>query len=70
MREPDFCQVCEKMGGSMTVVHNASENSNYTEFMAPMMSYPEVSQACDYFSVGSSFPNPTLTYVYYASTQR
>ena len=40
----------------MTVIHNASENSNYTEFMAPMMSYPEVSEACDYFSVGSSFP--------------
>ena len=59
-----FCQVCEKMGGSMTVIHNASENSNYTEFMAPMMSYPEVSQACDYFSVGSSFPDPTLIYVH------
>ena len=43
------------MGGSMTVIRNASENSNYTEFMAPMMSYPEVSEACDYFSVGSFF---------------
>ena len=48
----------------MTAIHNASENSNYTEFMAPMMSYPEVSEACDYFSVGTSFSqiftNPTF----------
>ena len=52
----------------MAVIHNASENSNYTEFMAPMMSYPEVSAACDFFAVGrfSSMvddhwllPNPT-----------
>ena len=41
----------------MTVIHNASENSNFTQFMAPMMSYPEVSQECDYFSVGSSVFN-------------
>ena len=59
----NICQVCEKLGGHMTAIHNASENSNYTEFMAPMMSYPEVSEACDYFSVGTSFSqifcNPT-----------
>ena len=48
-------QVCEKMGGSMTVIQNELENTKFTEFMAPKMQFPEVSEECDYFSVGKSF---------------
>ena len=39
----------------MTVIQNALENTKFTEFMAPKMQFPEVSEECDYFSVGKSF---------------
>ena len=38
----------------MTVIQNELENTKFTEFMAPKMQFPEVSEECDYFSVGKS----------------
>ena len=36
----------------MTVIHNTSENTKFTEFMAPLTQYQEVSEACTF---GKSF---------------
>ena len=56
----DLCptQVCDNLGGRLTVVANSSENSEYTAWLAQLMD-ENIEAGCSFSSVGENL-GPTF----------